>query len=177
MLLDTSISKCMRGPGKLHQRIVRKSGFLRAKIRDFLVRKVGQTTDVIHAAGYVNFQVYARPREAPPKDCPEKWLFEGENSRFPCPKSGFFRPKSADPVLQSGFLRPDFEKPDEKRPIQGAQGPNLTDHTIGKGQGTTKCQRIVYCAAENGVNAWLFETEIRDFCGQSFGGASRGFVN
>ncbi|KAJ7764519.1 hypothetical protein DFH07DRAFT_1016225 [Mycena maculata] len=67
----------------LHQRIVRKSGFLRAKIHDFLVRKVA-----------------------------------------------FLDPKLADPVLQSGFLN--FKKPDEKRPIQGAQGPNLTDHTIGK---------------------------------------------
>ncbi|KAJ7768713.1 hypothetical protein DFH07DRAFT_1008061 [Mycena maculata] len=116
-----------RGPGKLHQRIVRKSGFLRAKIRDFLVRKVA-----------------------------------------------FLDSKLADPVLQSGFLRPDFEKPDKKRLIQGAQGPNLTDHTTGKGQGTTKCQHIVYYAVENGPNEWLFEAEIRDFCGQSFGGASRG---
>ncbi|KAJ7742351.1 hypothetical protein DFH07DRAFT_777770 [Mycena maculata] len=77
-------------------------------------------------------------------------------------------------MSSSGFLRPDFEKPDEKRPIQGAQGPNLTDHTIGRGQGTTKCQHIVYCGAENGVNEWLFEAKIQDFCGQSFGGASRG---
>ncbi|KAJ7106109.1 hypothetical protein C8R43DRAFT_1164612 [Mycena crocata] len=29
------------GPGKLHQRVVRKFGFLRAKNRDFLVRKLG----------------------------------------------------------------------------------------------------------------------------------------
>lgn len=34
-----------------------------------------------------------RPREASAKDCPGKWVFEGENLRFPCPKCGYFRPQ------------------------------------------------------------------------------------
>ncbi|KAJ7696973.1 hypothetical protein B0H17DRAFT_1130625 [Mycena rosella] len=46
----------------------------------------------------------SRPREAPPKGCPEKWLFEARNLRFPCPKCGFFTPKCGQGCPGSGFL-------------------------------------------------------------------------
>jgi hypothetical protein len=41
-----------------------------------------------------------RPRETPPKACPKKWLFEAENMRFPCPQSGFLRPKAGQPCTK-----------------------------------------------------------------------------
>ena len=49
--------------------------------------------------------MYNRPCEASPKGCPKFWVFEAQNRPFPCPISGFLRPKFIKPCPDFGFLR------------------------------------------------------------------------
>jgi hypothetical protein len=51
-----------------------------------------------------------RPREAPLKACPKVKVFQSENSKFPCPKLRFLRPKISQPCPKLRFLSPDSVK-------------------------------------------------------------------